>query len=101
MDTIKATVKRGRVELDVPADWPEGTEVAIYPRQPYEGTAEVESDEAWSNTPEAIADSLKWYDSLEPLVVTPAEEADTEAWLRKLDAHGIAQMSKRIEDVFP
>lgn len=31
MTTIKATVKGRRLELDAPADWPDGTEVEIYP----------------------------------------------------------------------
>ena len=36
------------------------------------------TEEEWSNTPEAIADWLKWYDSLEPLVMTPEEQAEWE-----------------------
>jgi hypothetical protein len=31
MTTIKATIKGRRLELDVPADWPDGTEVEIHP----------------------------------------------------------------------
>jgi hypothetical protein len=31
MTTIKATVKGRRLELDAPADWPDGTEVEIHP----------------------------------------------------------------------
>jgi hypothetical protein len=39
-------------------------------------------EEDWSNIPEAIAEWLAWYDSLEPLEFTPQEEADTAAWHR-------------------
>ncbi len=98
-----------------------GTEVEIHPLQPSAErehnprdtaangehadrsapSAEADSDEAWLNTPEAITDWLKWYDALEPLVLTPAEEADTQAWLKKLDAHSISKIGKRVEDVFP
>lgn len=31
MTTIKATIKGRRLELDVPADWPDGTEVEVVP----------------------------------------------------------------------
>lgn len=30
MTTMKATIKDRRLELDAPADWPDGTEVEIY-----------------------------------------------------------------------
>ncbi len=64
-------------------------------------TTEVNSDDAWLNTPEAIADWLKWFDSLEPLVLTPTEEADTLAWLKKLDEYSISKIEKRVEHIFP
>jgi hypothetical protein len=31
MTTLRATIKGGRLELDVPQDWPDGTEVEIHP----------------------------------------------------------------------
>jgi hypothetical protein len=33
MTTLRATIKGGRLELDVPLDWPDGTEVEIQPVQ--------------------------------------------------------------------
>ena len=36
-------------------------------------------EEDWSDTPEAIASWLQWYDSLEPLEMTPEEEAEWQA----------------------
>jgi hypothetical protein len=42
MAPIKATVKAKRLELDVPADWPDGTEVQI---QPLEQTANGKGNE--------------------------------------------------------
>ena len=32
-------------------------------------------EEDWADTPEAVADWLRWYDSLEPLEMIPEEEA--------------------------
>jgi hypothetical protein len=75
MDTIKAIVKSGRVELSVPSDWPDGTEVIVRPvmREQTFGIRE----EDWPQTDDARAEWLRWYDSLEPLTFTAAEQ---EAW---------------------
>jgi len=48
-----------------------------------EPATEANSDEAWDNSPEGIADWIRRYDSLEPLLMTPQEEAEAEAWLKK------------------
>lgn len=75
MDAIKAIVKSGRLKLSVPNDWPDGTEVVVRPveREPMFGIHE----EDWPETAEARAEWLRWYDSLQPLVLTYAEQA---AW---------------------
>lgn len=75
MDAIKAIVQGGRLDVTVRTDWPDGTEVVVQPlaREQMFGIRE----EDWPETPEARAEWLRWYDSLEPLIFTPAEEA---AW---------------------
>jgi hypothetical protein len=98
MNSIKATVKGGRLETEVPADWPDGTEVLVQPILAEENNGDREED--WLNTPEAIADWLKWYDSLEPLSLTPEEEADAEAWMKKVNEYSIAKMNKLGEEPF-
>src|SRR5438067_9045983 len=82
MKAITATSKNGHIEPDEMADWPDGCRLKIEPidDQEYIGIRE----EDWSNTPEAIADWLKWYDSLEPLEFTAEEEAELAAWRRKV-----------------
>ena len=52
------------------------------------------------NTPEAIEVWLKWYDSLEPLIITPEEEADLAAWREKVKQYAIAQMDRDSEELF-
>ena len=54
--------------------------------------------EDWSNAPEAIADWLAWYDSLEPLVFTPEEEADLRDWRRRVKEYTIDRMNEGIGD---
>ena len=55
------------------------------------------SDEDWSNSPEAVADWLAWYDSLEPLEFTADERTDLAAWRQKVKDYTIANMHKGIE----
>ncbi len=98
MNPVKGTVRGGRLEVAVPPDWPDGTEVIVQPIL-QEDSFDVR-EEDWSNTPEAIADWLKWYDSLEPLTLTPEEEADAEAWMRKVNEYSIAKMNKLGEEPF-
>ncbi|MBV9126152.1 MAG: hypothetical protein JO112_22615 [Planctomycetes bacterium] len=96
MNTIKATVRGGRLEVEEPIDLPDGTEFLI----PLPNGPEQTEEAAWDNSPEGIADWLKWYDSLEPLILTAEEEAITEACLRTMNEYGIGKMEKRSEDLF-
>jgi hypothetical protein len=73
MTMIKATIKGGRLELDVPTDWPDGTEVAVHPlEQGTQGAADVMSAAE-------IAQTLSAMDQVEPLEMTDAERAAWEA----------------------
>lgn len=94
MTMIKAVVRNGRLETEEPIDLPDGTELLI----PL-SNATIDDEDGWDNTPEGIADWLKWYDSLQPLKITAAEEADTEAWLKKCSEHGQRTMEKGLEDI--
>ncbi len=95
MDAIKATVRAGRVDVPVPSEWPDGTEVEIHPLAqavPQQGEGPV--------TPEEIARTLAAMEKLEPLDLTPQEAADLDAWERKVEEYTIANMDQGIEDVF-
>ena len=73
MNAIKATWRDGRIIPLEPVDWPDGTEVRIEPLPEAESLGMREED--WPTTPEGIEQWLRWYDSLEPLIYTPEEEA--------------------------
>jgi hypothetical protein len=77
---ITGTWTNGRILPDAEGDWPEGCRLKIEPLGPPDRIGMREED--WSNSPEDIAEWLKWYDSLEPLEFTPEEEADMTAWRR-------------------
>lgn len=97
MSAIRATWQNGQIVPDGPVDWPEGVRLRVEP----DATPVGVTEEEWSNTPEAVAEWLKWYDTLEPLVLTPDEEAEAEAWLRKMHDYSTTRVDKDVEDAFP
>src|SRR5437870_3431801 len=78
MTTIHNRVRHGRIEADAPADWPDGTPVEILPLAADAGLGMREDD--WPTTPEGLADLLRRWDTHEPSVLTPDEEADLADW---------------------
>lgn len=93
----KAVIQQGHVIVPKPIDLPDGTEVVVAASSP---TSEDYLEENWDNSPEAVAAWLKWYDSLEPLNFTTEEEADTKAWLKKINDYSTVNMDRGIEDLF-
>lgn len=93
MNAIKATVESGRVNVEVPREWPDGTEVEI---QPHVGP---QSDEDLM-TPEEIARTLAAMERVEPFDMSAQEKADLEAWERKVKDYTIANLDKGLKDVF-
>lgn len=57
-------------------------------------------EEDWPATPEAMADWLNWYDSLEPLEITAAEEVEFAAWRRRVKESSIGTTQERIARLF-
>jgi hypothetical protein len=99
MNAIKATVRDGQIELDAPLDLPDGTELLIPLPNGTPGD-NGDDEKGWNNSPEGIAEWLRWYDSLEPLIFTAEEEADTEAWLKKMNDYSGVNRDKGIEELF-
>jgi hypothetical protein len=95
-------VKNGQIVLDEPARLPDGTRVEVVPAEGGRPTMGIR-EEDWPTTPEGIAALLKRMDDLEPLAMTPEEEADLAAWRKKRKEHELAnweQRSRRIEELF-
>jgi hypothetical protein len=102
MTTIKAVVRNGRIEVDTPLNLPEGTELTIPIPDPSEPSGVREED--GSDSPEAIEAWLRWYDSLDPLELTPEERAAWEMARQEQKEFELAQWeqhSKRLEGLFP
>ena len=94
--SIKGVIRKGRVEVAEPIDLPDGTEVVVTSSS----AALDDADEDWDNTPEGIADWLNWYRSLEPLIFTSEEEADTQACLTKMNEYSSVSTDDGIDDLF-
>ncbi|MBI4602171.1 MAG: hypothetical protein HY721_09445 [Planctomycetes bacterium] len=75
MRSAYGTYHKGRVELDSPVDWPEGARVAISPAEP--GIGLRESD--WPDSVATRCALAARLDSLEPLELTAADEAEIAA----------------------
>ncbi len=73
MKAVHAIWKNGLIVPTQPVDWPEGTALVVEPvDQPDESDPE---GDLLGDSPEAIARWLAWYETLEPLIFTPEEEA--------------------------
>lgn len=68
---VPGTYREGRVDLDGAVDWPDGSRVSVIPALRAVGLREAE----WADTPENRAVLLARLDAIEPLVVTPHDEA--------------------------
>ena len=72
MDAIKAIVRQGRLELEAPPDWPDGTEVLIEPTTAPSEKIGIDESE-WRDDPDSLADWEAWIQTIEPLEFTPDE----------------------------
>jgi hypothetical protein len=74
MNTIKTTIRNRRIEVPAPDTWPDGTEVLLEMiPMPAEKIGMEESE--WRDDPAALADWEAWIQTIEPLELTPEEEA--------------------------
>ena len=68
VNRVTGTFRNGKVALDQPVDWPEGTHVVCeYGVQP-EHVDFYFDGSPWEDTPEAIQRWVQWLDSLEPVL---------------------------------
>ncbi len=91
MTMLRATIKGGRLELDVPPDWPDGTEVEIHPiqRGMVGGTGAM--------SPEEIATTLAAMERIEPFDMSEGELAAWEAERRSRKEQDKAQFAEHAE----
>jgi hypothetical protein len=93
MTCIEGTIAQGQIVPDSPVEWPDGMRVRIEPVE--EGAAYGMREEDWPTTPEGIEALLARMDKMEPLILTPDEEAQWEA-IRKVEKE--REKARFIED---
>ena len=76
MTTLYGTVANGRIELAAPAEWPDGTPVRVDSLSDHSAGMR---EEDFRTDPESIAAWNAWLDGLEPLILTPDDEARIQA----------------------
>ena len=98
MASLTGIWQSGQIVLDGVADWPDGCRVLIEPLS-MEGSPGL-SEEQWRDTPEAVAEWIQWYESLEPLEITADERAAAAAWQRQIQAYEQARGDQRLKGLF-
>ena len=95
MNTVIATWKNGQVMLEQPADWPDGTKLRVEPCD-QELPLGI-PDENWPTDPAGIARLLARMDQIQPLVMTPEEEAEWQAARKAQRELELASFNERAE----
>jgi hypothetical protein len=97
MSAILSVVKHGRIEVDAPPDWPDGTPVRV--ELGLNGHAEY--DDERPETPEEIEEWIRRFREIEPIEMTAAEEA---AWAadrkRQAEFDNSPEYIRRIDEIF-
>jgi hypothetical protein len=96
MSAIKGVVRNGQIVLDEPAELPEGTRVEVVPVESLRPTLGMREQD-WPTTPEGIAALLARMDQIEPLIMTPEEEAAWKGDLKSQREHDKATFAERAE----
>lgn len=91
MNTIKATIRNGRIDVPAPRELPDGTEVMLT-------IAKSEDDRLL--TPDEIARTLAAMDRLQPWDLPEDVAAELDEWERRINQRGIEHRDPGMEDVF-
>ena len=98
MTSLTGIWQSGQIVLDGVADWPDSCRVLIEPLA-MEGSPGL-AEEQWRDTPEAVAEWIQWYESLEPLEITVDERDSAAAWQRQIQAYEQAREDQRLKGLF-
>lgn len=72
MGAILGVIRGGRVEFDAPSQLPDGTRVRV---EPTDHTNGFMREEDWPTTPEGVEELARRMESLDPIILTPEDEA--------------------------
>jgi hypothetical protein len=94
LDAIRATVKSGRLELDAPPGWPDGTQVLIEPATtgPVIGIDESQ----WRDDPDSLADWDAWIKTIEPFGLTSEEQARIDEFDQQMRLYNVDAVERQM-----
>lgn len=98
MNAILSVVKNGRVEVDAPPEWPEGSPVRVEL-----GLNRKLTDDERTETAEEIEEWIRRFREIEPIEMTPEEEGAWKAGLKaqkQFDIANAAERDRRIDEIF-
>ncbi len=96
MNAIRGTVHHGRIDLQAPEDWPEGCAVLIEPLTTSSEKIGLDESE-WSDDPASLADWDAWLKTIEPLELTPEEEANMARFDEAMRRYNIDAVRRQME----
>lgn len=95
MIAATGTVMNGLVVLDEPVPFPDGSRVLVRPVEIVESSAASEA--GWQDSPEAIRDWIAWYDSLESIEVSAADQQALGTFRQRQKEIGESDFDERVE----
>ena len=97
MESIRAIITGGRLELQAPPEWPDGTEVLIEPTS--SPTRAIGLDESeWRDGPAALADWEEWIKTIEPLEFTPEEAAAMAEFEGRMKRYNVEAVGRQMSE---
>jgi hypothetical protein len=97
MNAIKTTVRNGRIELEAPEQFPDGTEVLVDVTPVSLGTIGIEEAE-WRDDPASLADWETWIKTIEPLEYTPEEAARMAEFDEQMRQYNLEAVRRQMEE---
>lgn len=93
MSTIRGTIRDGKVVLDEPANWPEGTRVSVGPMPIAMMTEDEQGDD-----PESIARWLAAFDAIPVVVESPLDDPAAVAWRDTMERHNHEAVRRQMQE---
>jgi hypothetical protein len=97
MIAFEATVQQGRIQLNVPGEFPEGARVRVNVELIAPEKLGIDESE-WRDDPAALADWEAWIQTIEPLDLTPDEQAALVRFQEEMRRFNIEAVRKQMEE---
>jgi hypothetical protein len=97
MISVKATIRNRRIELNAPEELPDGTELLVE-LTPISAEKIGIDESEWRDDPAALADWEAWIRTIEPLELTPEEEAKAARFDEEMKRFNVEAVRKQMSE---